>query len=403
MRIRDSCVSSQAVRLLRRSRVEAATSPPTLPVPLSIWLAQESRLGTLEVDGRLLAWSGSRDAAMSLPTVASCRNLICGTVAQLDVQRTRAGEVLDAGPLLTRPDPDQPWPVTIAETIDDLLFYGRAYWLILAYDGQRTDRNPFGMPVRARRVPAPHVERRLSRRLSDYSRVEGYEIGGNRVPAESIIAFDAGHEGVLRYGSATIGASLALEAAARRLSNVELPAGVLENTGSRELDEIEAAALVAGFQAARRANGIAYLQGIKYNREGLDSEDLQLVEARAQAATDQARLFSVPVALVAASPTGGGSALLYANLTSTQASLLTLAVGPYLRVVEAALSDERVTPRGQRVNFTAGQWLRTDPAASADFVVKLKAAELITDAEGRGFMGLPPTPAAAADLTPGRV
>lgn len=372
-------------------------------VPLPMDFARgSSGLAELVIDPALIAFGYGRDGAMALPTVASCRNLVCGTVGQLDVQRTRSGAILDPGTLLTRPDPDTPWADTIEWTVDDLAFYGRAYWLVLAYDGVATERNPRGLPVRARRIPPTSVLPIVKEDVAAYTRIEGYRIGGQVVEPGGVIAFSAGHEGILRYGARTLAAAAALEDAARRFSSVDLPAGTLTNTG-HELSKPEADSLVAGFEAARRARTVAFLQGITYQREALSAEDLQLVEARAQTATDLARLWNMPVALVAASPTGGGSAMLYANLSATQALLLNLAVAPYLRAIEGALSAPDVTPSGQVVHFVTGQWLRTDPQASADYVSQLLADSVITVAEARSFLGLPPGAGSQPNLAPGRV
>lgn len=350
----------------------------------------------------LLGWPGGRDSAMALPVLASCRNLVCGTVGQLDVQRSRAGVVLEPGALLTRPDPDTTWAEAIEWTVDDLAFHGRAYWLVLAFDGQATDRNPRGLPVRARRVPPWCVQVNTSSDAAAYTRIESYVIGGTTIDPSGVIAFAAGHEGILKYGARAIASASALEDAARRFSDVELPAGTLENTG-HELSRSEADDLVAGFEAARRSRTVAFLQGIKYTREQIMPADLQLVEARAQSATDLARLWNMPVALVSASPTGGASAMLYANLSSTQALLLNLAVAPYLRAIEGALSSEDVTARGQAVHFQTGQWLRTDPQAAGDYVTTLLAENVITVAEARSFLGLPPGAGTQPNLAPGRV
>jgi HK97 family phage portal protein len=344
---------------------------------------------------------GSRGLAMSIPTVAACRNLICGTVSQLDVRRTRGDVVLPAGSLLTRPDPDSTWPATVAATVDDLLFHGRAYWLVLAYDGVASERNPKGLPVRARYLPAASVDELVSDDYASYSRLEGYDVAGAKLKPEALIAFRAGHEGVLAYGATTLLAVYQLEAAARRLSSVELPAGVLKNTG-HEVSPADAAEIVRNFQAARQTAGIAFLQGFEYSRESLAPADLQLIEARAIGATECARLFGVPVALVGASPTGNASAMLYANLAATQASLLTQAVAPYLRVIEATLSGPDVTAQGQSVTFNAGQWLRADPTTAADYAVKLLESGVISVDEARSYLGVGPADA-AADLTPGAV
>ena len=382
----------------------AMTSRHPLAANRTLLRGADPRLGTLVVDPLLLAYSSSRDQAMSLPTVAACRNLICGTVAQLDVQRSRGGEVLPPGALLSRPDPDATWPETISETVDDLLFYGRAYWLVLAFDGQSTATLPYGFPVRARRLPPSEVSPIISDDWSAYTRIHGYTVGATRVEPAYVIAFDAGHEGVLTYGQRALAAAYALELAARRLADVEIPAGVLENLG-HEISETDAAELVAGFQLARRTNGVAFLQGMKYTREALNPADLQLVDARAMAATDVCRLFNMPVQLAAASPSGNSSAQLYANLTTTLASLITNAVGPYLRAIESVLASDQVSPHGQVVAFQTGQYLRADPTAAADYATSLLDAGIIDQGEARGFLGLGPASVASptADLTPGKV
>jgi Phage portal protein len=382
--------------------VRAAASVPRLsppPVPWQMQAMADARIGDFAF--------GSRAMAMSIPTVAACRNLICGTVSQLDVRRTRGEVELDAGSLLSRPDPDSTWAATVAATVDDLLFYGRAYWIVLAYDGIASERNPRGMPVRARYLPAAAVAERVTDDYASYSRLEGYEVGGSKLPADALIPFRMGNEGILTYGATTLLAVYQLEAAARRLSAVELPAGVLRNTG-HEVSEADAREIVRAFQAARQTDGIAFLQGFEYSRESLAPADLQLIEARAIGATECARLFGVPVALVGASPTGNASAMLYANLGATQASLLTSAVAPLLRVIESTLSGPAVTPQGQTVTFNAGQWLRADPTTAADYAVKLLEAGILSVDEARSYLGVGPAaavdPAAApATLTPGTV
>ena len=389
--------SREAVTL--RASTPISTGPP---IDSQLRGLYDARLGRLDVDPALGALNEA--VALSVPSVAACLHLITGTVAQLDVRRSRAGDLLAPGALLTRPDPDTTWIGTITPTVSDLLFYGRAYWLVLAYDGEGTERNPLGLPVRARHVPAPHVAPKRSEDMSAYTRLEGWQIGSGEVPPERVIAFDTGRAGVLWYGARTLSAAVQLEAAALRLSGVELPAAVLKSTGQYELSEEDAKARVAEFQAARRDNGVAFLQGVDYERTSFSPADLQLIEARALIATEVARLFNVPVALISASPSGNASSMLYQNLGATQASLLTMAVAPVLRVIEAALSGDAVSPRGQVVSFNAAQWLRADPGAAIEYAIKLVEAEIADKNEARAFLGFEHEPTGdESDLQPGRV
>jgi phage portal protein BeeE len=129
--------------------------------------------------------------------------------------------------------------------------------------------------------------------------------------------------------------------------------------------------------------------------------DLQLIEARANVATDVARLFNVPVAMIGASPSGGASALLYSNLSQQLAILVSGAVAPHLRTIEDTLSDQAM-PRGQAAAFDVQTFLRSDPTAAADYAIGLYGAGLITVDEARGFLGIP-SAIASPNLSPGKV
>ena len=344
-----------------------------------------------------LAWIAdgvTREAALSIPAVAACRNLVVGAAVQMGVYRYRGDARLEPGWLLTKPDPSTTWPATLGGTVDDLLFYGRAYWRVLERDAE-------GYPTRCRWTPYGDVSPQTTSTGGTWAELTGYDVAGVEgvLGVGDLIRFDSSLPPILATGSRTLASALELEAAARRLSSVELPAGVLKNEGT-ELGDEEAAELIAAFQASRRDNGIAFLQGISYSREAISPADLQLVEARANVATDVSRLFNVPVAMIGASPSGGASALLYSNLSQQLAILVSGAVAPHLRTVEDTLSDS--IPRGQAVAFDVQTFLRSDPAAAADYAIGLYGAGLITLQEARGYLGIPAA-VAGADLTPGKV
>lgn len=382
-----------------RRLLAAKAEPPAVPVTRRPAAAGRSviRSGTaLEVSE--LAWIGegvSRETALSIPAVAACRNLIVGTVVQLSVYRYREGERLAPDYLTSKPDPSTSIGQTIGGTVDDLVFHGRAYWRVL-------DRDSEGVVRRARWTPVGDVTPEAKSTGGSYSQLDGYRIAGvdDVVPPADVIRFDSPIPGVLDIGGRTLAAGLELEDAARRMAAVELPAGTLKNEGA-ELSPEEGAELVAAFQASRRENGVAFLQGIAYTRESLSPADLQLVEARANVATDVARLFNVPVAMIGASPSGNASALLYSNLSQQLAILVSSAVAPHLRTVELTLTD--VYPRGQSVAFDVQTFLRSDPQAAADYATGLLAAGVIERDEARSLLGIPSSPAPVADLTPGKV
>jgi len=335
-----------------------------------------------------------REAALTIPAVAACRNLIVGAIVQLDPFLYRGEDRLERGWLLSKPDPSTSWTATIAGTVDDLLFYAVAYWRIL-------ERDPEGFPRRARWTPVRDVTPETRSTGGSYAELTGYRIAGVEgvIAPDDVIRFDGCEPAILETGARTLAAGLELEEAARRLASVELPAGVLKNEGS-ELGEEEAREVVETFNENRRTYGVAFLQGIDYSRETLSPADLQLIDARHNVSTEVARLFGVPVAMIGASPSGGSSAMLYSNLSQQLAILISSSCAPHLNVIETTLTDW--LPRGQAVAFDVQQFLRADPQAAADYAIALLGAGVIDVVEARSMLGIPAS-VEEADLTPGKV
>jgi hypothetical protein len=292
----------------------------------------------------------SRQSAMSLSVVANARNQIVGVASQLTVDRLRGDEKLDPGTILTQPDPDQTWPTTIGQTVDDLVFYGESYWLVLRRDSE-------GFPSRARRLPYGAVAPVLDPDWAKYTRVRAWQVAGGEYPPQDLIHFGMPGNGVLRDSAGTLIDALQLTAAAGRFATVPLPAGVLTNEG-QEVGPADAKQIVEDFDTARAAGDTAFLQSMKYERTALNSADLQLVEALAATDTRLARIMNVPVSMVGASPTGGAHAMVYANVVASFVMLIQTAIAPYLRGIEETFSTQGVTPRGQRVAFDTADWLR---------------------------------------------
>ena len=355
-----------------------------------------------------VAWSGgagmvSRSTAMSIPAFAACRNLICGTVAQLSIQRSRGGEIVPPGYLLTQPDPDSALGAVIEWTVDDILLHGEAAWLVIARDGVSTRELPNGYPVRARRLPPGSWSPVWGDNLGQYRRLEGYEVSGTIVDVQDIIRFEAGHEGILRYGARALRSIFDLELASDRMVAADLPAGILTNEGA-ELGPDEAQELVESFVAARKTNSIAFLQGLSYETPSVRSAvDLQMSEARGIAATMISRMFNVPVPMIGAAPTGNGTSLTYASVLQSWSAFTKQAVGPVLVALEQGFQQPHVSPRGQKVTFGVEAFLRSDPESAAQYATSLLTAGIIDTEEARSFLGIPERGQTRVDKTPGVV
>ena len=141
-----------------------------------------------------------------------------------------------------------------------------------------------------------------------------YEINGTVVQPRDIVRFSMPGNGLLRDKALVLNAALILQASADRFVNVPLPAGTLTNEG-QEIGDVEAKAIVEGFDAAREAGATAFLQSMKFERTTLNAADLQLVESVAAMDTRVARVCNTPVSMVGASP----SAVLMHSFTPTWA------------------------------------------------------------------------------------
>jgi phage portal protein BeeE len=96
--------------------------------------------------------SVSRESAITVPAVARCRNLICSTIAAMPMHlyKKSTGEELGSPLWLEQPSISQPRSVTIAYTVDSLLFYGVAYWRVteVYFDDGRPARFEWVAPGR---------------------------------------------------------------------------------------------------------------------------------------------------------------------------------------------------------------------------------------------------------------
>lgn len=305
-----------------------------------------------------------REAAMSLPTVARCRDLICSTVGQLpftlwtvDVSQVPAVErrIPGAG-WFERPDPDRTRQWLLAWTCDDLYFYERCHWLV-------TRRYADTFPAAFTRVPPGDLQ-------EDGGRWTVTDVDGHRRPVDprDVVEFLAPDDGMLSKGWRAISIALQLDSAADRFAATEVPAGVLEeqDLGQEDMSGDELSEQALRFATARQMNTTAATNRyFKYREIPYDASKMQLVEARTYQALELARLGDVPPYLVGA-PAGTG--MTYQNGQQARQDLVDFGCQTYITTIEQTLSGPNVTPRGQAVRLDLNVWLRnpftTDAADS---------------------------------------
>jgi len=104
----------------------------------------------------------SRHDAMSIPSVARARNLICGTVASIPLEyyKSSTGEVIAPPRWIKQLSKSQPSFVTLTWIVDSLLFYGVSYLLVTeryAEDGRPASFEWVAKDRKSTRLNSSHI------------------------------------------------------------------------------------------------------------------------------------------------------------------------------------------------------------------------------------------------------
>lgn len=317
----------------------------------------------------------TRAEAMSVPTIVRARSAIVNTLSPLPLELwSSSGQRLAAPAWCIQPDPACPRTTTMAWTIDDLIFYGQAFWQVI--EVYQADQRP----ARFQRIDPTRITWETN---PAGTKVIKWIVDGNPVPMSglgSLIQFAGTSEGVLNFGGTTIRTAAALERAAYNYAIDPMPSGVLKNSGF-DLDEEQIQNLLANWRTARQSKSVAYLaNNLDYNPITFDPAKLQLNEARNYMATELSRLLNVD-AYITDAPTG--ESMTYSNQTDRRRDFVNTTLAGFISVIEHTLSMENVTPRGQYIRFGLHEYLRLNPNEQADYLIKLIDAGLMTIEEAR--------------------
>lgn len=276
----------------------------------------------------------TRKEAMSLPSVAVARGLLLGELAGRPLRALRGPDLIDPQPTwLYRTDTDLPPWHRMAQTIDDLIFYGMSLWAVeRGAEGQITD---------SIRVPWDRWE------IDEDGQIL---VDGILPEAKSVIYFPGPFEGLLNVAARTIRGAVDLEASWTGRARTPSPAIVLEEKEDNGMTQEEASAYVTAVAAARRdPDGTVMFVPYALNArfEGQAATEL-MIEARNAVKLDIANFMNLPTAMLdAALPK---ASLNYETQDGRQESFIERL--PYwTEPIEARLSMDDVCPRGQRIRF----------------------------------------------------
>ena len=324
----------------------------------------------------------TREQAMTVPAVARSRGILAGSIGTIPLYtyNRNTGARITNRTLIEQPDPALPRINTISWLVDDLLFHGAAYLQVL--DVSLED----GRPYRARRINPGRVSWNVN---YDGTMIVSYNLDTKPVPnsgLNSLIVFQSIEEGLIARAGRTLKTAIELEQASYRMASEPVPQMVLMNEGMN-LPGDQVSSLMETFKRARRERSTAYIEGpIKMEVVGLDSAQMQMVEARQFLSAEIARTCGIPAWYVNAE----SASMTYSNVTAERRSLLDFGLRPFISIIEERLSMDDVTPRNQTIKFDIDDFLRGNPMERVEITVKLLDAGIISVDEAREMEDLAP-------------
>lgn len=325
----------------------------------------------------------TRAMAMSVPAVARARNIMCGTVGRLPLERYSAatGQHLSSMPLYYQPDTASPRSTTYTWIADSLFFYGVAYVQLLEIYAED------GRPSRMRWIDPQRITPQYNQ---NQTMVIGYQLDGMAMPTSgvgSIVQFTGTDEGLLNRAGRTIQTAIELENAAWRAAREPMPTSILSSTGL-DLPGPKVTEALNAWREARRLRATAYLpSGLKLDTVGFDPKSQQLVEARQFITAEIARAVNLPAWYLNAET----ASMTYSNTEQERRTLIDFSVTPMLlKPIEDRLSMSDMAPRGVQVRFDLEEFLRGNAMERIDITLKMLDAGLITLDEAKAREDLSP-------------
>jgi HK97 family phage portal protein len=290
--------------------------------------------------------TASRQTAMSVPTIARARGIICSTVASLPLETKvkETGETVPSFRVINQPDPR----ITGAEfwswIAEDLLFRPSAYARVIS---RYADTG---------RIQA--MERIAPERIGVFTNsigteIESYTVDGIPFPSEELVVFGNMQEGLLNRAGRTIRAAHALEAAALEFAMNPIPQIVLSSNGV-QLPKDRVATLINAFRN-KASKAVTFLNAdIKMDTIGYDPKNLQLNEARQHLSLELCRAIGLPAWFASADP----SSMTYSNAVNQRRDLIDFSIRPILTIIEQRLSLTDFTPASQYIRYDLDDFLR---------------------------------------------
>ena len=325
-----------------------------------------------------------RNFALQVSSVARCRNLVAGVISSIDLglYKKSTGEKLGSPVWLEQPDQRQPRSVTIAATVDSLMFYAVAYWRVTSLYAD--DGRPSGFEWVA--------NNRVTYTTNQFgTEVKDYFVDGNLVPMSgigSLVTFQSLLPGVLQSASTTIKAAWDVQKAAAVSAATPMATTILKNNGA-DLPETQIQGILAGWNSARRNRSTAYLTStLTAENIGFSPKEMGYVDFSQYLATEISRAMNVPSYLISADM---NNSMTYQNILDGRKEFVAYSLQPYISAIEDRLSMNDITNSSNQVRFAVDDtFLRADAKDRLDILEKMLNLNLIDVNQARQMEQLTP-------------
>lgn len=342
-------------------------------------------------------WSSpiDRQAAASVPAVAQCVSLIKGTISGIPLEmysRSTGEEIQDVPAWLRQPDIRAPRSLTIAWTVDSLIYFGQAFWQV---DSVFADD---GRPASFKFIQNSRVTTKMDSMTQE---IEYYMVNGTKVPDSgigSLVTFQSFDQGLLMRGQRTIDSAIKVEQATNVAMQTPQPTGYLKNNGA-DLPDNAIQGLLNTWKNARQTRSTAYLTStLEYVATSYSPAEMSYNDSAEELAAQIARLLNVPAQMINAEHNRSST---YQNVLDARKEFLAYTLAPYINCIEDRLSLDDICPRGQIVRFAVDEtFLRANPQDRLAVTEKLLSLNLIDMNQAKEMEGLTPDGSNSAPTQP---
>lgn len=393
--------------------MRGAVAVPRMPGGAAAFSAATYRpvdayLSLLQNTSTSLAGPVTRAQALSVAAVQRARNQVC-SIATLPIHTYKGLQVdTTVHTLLRQIDPNVANVVTLAQTLEDLLFDGVSWWLITAQDFA-------GFPLSARHVPLSSVSEMPPPGSAPAPLPSGLDPGtpagrfvwidGEPIATSRVIRFDSPNPGMLEANARAIKRALLLDTLAATYARNPRPLDYFTDNLNANVelmtpDQIKS--FLADWADVRSRNATAKIPtALEYHAgDTISAADLQLVQLQQEVTLEIANGAGIDPEDLGLSTTSRT----YFNAQDRRTSKVNETYAPFMKAITDRLSMGDVTRRGYDTRFDLTDYLKPDTATLSTVAATLIGAGVMDPNEARPWFNLSgrapkpaPAPAPAAD------